>query len=464
MSKSSRDLTVGSLWRAIAALTLPMIIGIIATMSVSIVDTYFVGKLGTNELAALSFTFPITITIASLAIGLGAGAAAVVSQAIGAKNIKEAKRLATDSLLVATLIVLVISIIGLVTIEPLFMLLGAKGEVLSMIKRYMWIWYISMPFLVIPMVANAIIRAVGDAVWPSIIMVGAAVINIIATPILVFGWGPIPAFNIEGAAYGTLIARVFTLLLALYVAYYREKMIVLLVPALSEIVQSCKKVLKVGIPAGFGSAVNPLGVTIVTSVIATFGADAVAAFGVATRIESFACIPMFALSASIAPIVGQNWGANKKNRVLQAVKYCYLICCVWSAFILTLLYFLAEPISQALASDAALASESASYLGIATVGLWGYGIVIVSAAAFNALGRPLSSLGYYLFRTALLYVPLSVIAGVYFDIKAVYYAIAAANVVSGLVIGWYTLCWLKKADVCQRELKALSLEKNLYGE
>ena len=458
MSKSSRDLTVGSLWTAIAVLTLPMIIGIMATMSVSIVDTYFVGKLGTNELAALSFTFPITITIASLAIGLGAGAAAVVSQAMGAKNEKEAKRLSTDSLLIATLIVVIISIIGLLTIEPLFMLLGAQGDVLSMIKRYMWIWYISMPFLVVPMVANAILRAVGDAMWPSIIMIGAAVINIIATPILVFGWGPIPAFNIEGAAYGTLIARVFSLLLALYVAYYREKMIVLFVPALSEIVQSCKKVLKVGIPAGVGSAVNPFGVTIVTSVIATFGAETVAAFGVATRIETFACIPMFALSASIAPIAGQNWGANKKSRVLQAVKYCYVMCCVWSAFILTLLYFLAEPISQILSSDAAIAKESSNYLGIATIGLWGYGIVIVSAAAFNALGRPISSLGYYLLRTALLYVPLSVIAGMYFDIKMVYYAIAAANVLSGLTVGWYTLWWLKRDNICERQPNALDTQ------
>jgi putative MATE family efflux protein len=450
MSQASRDLTVGSLWMAIAVLTLPMIIGIMATMSVSIVDTYFVGKLGTNELAALSFTFPITITIASLAIGLGAGAAAVVSQAMGAKNEKEAKRLSTDSLIIATLIVVIISIIGLLTVEPLFTMLGAQGEVLSMITRYMWIWYISMPFLVVPMVANAIIRAVGDAVWPSIIMIGAAVINIIATPILVFGWGPIPAFDIEGAAYGTLIARVFSLLLALYIAYYHKKIIVLFVPALSEMIQSCKKVLKVGIPAGVGSAVNPFGVAIVTSVIATFGAETVAAFGVATRIETFACIPMFALSASIAPIAGQNWGANKKSRVLRAVKYCYFMCCVWSAFILTLLYFLAEPISQILSSDSAVAKESSSYLGIATIGLWGYGIVIVSAAAFNALGRPISSLGYYLFRTALLYVPLSVIAGMYFDIKAVYYAIAAANVLSGLVVGWYTLWWLRKATACQQ--------------
>jgi Na+-driven multidrug efflux pump len=275
-------------------------------------------------------------------------------------------------------------------------------------------------------------------------MIGAAVINIIATPLLVFGWGPIPAFNIEGAAYGTLIARVFSLILALYIAYCREKMIVLLVPALSEMIHSCKKVLKVGIPAGLGSAVNPFGVTFVTGVIATFGAETVAAFGVATRIETFACIPMFALSASIAPIVGQNWGANKKHRVLQAVKSCYLMCCIWSAFILTLLYFLAEPISQALSSDAGIAKESSSYLSTATIGLWGYGIVIVSAAAFNALGRPMSSLSYYLFRTALLYVPLSVIAGIYFDIKSVYVAIAAANVLAGLVVGWYTLWWLKK--------------------
>ena len=149
MSKSSRDLTQGSLWKAIAVLTLPMVVGIIATMSVSIVDTYFVGKLGTQELAALSFTFPITITIASLAIGLGAGAAAVVSQSIGAKNPKEAKRLSTDSLILATLIVIVVSLLGLATIKPLFSLLGAEGEVLSMIERYMWIWYISMPFFAI---------------------------------------------------------------------------------------------------------------------------------------------------------------------------------------------------------------------------------------------------------------------------------------------------------------------------
>jgi Na+-driven multidrug efflux pump len=120
------------------------------------------------------------------------------------------------------------------------------------------------------------------------------------------------------------------------------------------------------------------------------------------------------------------------------------MCCVWSAFILTLLYFVAEPISRVLSSDAGIAKESSSYLGIATIGLWGYGIVIVSAAAFNALGRPMSSLGYYLFRTALLYVPLSVVAGIYFDIKSVYVAIAAANVLSGLVVGWYTLWWLKK--------------------
>jgi Na+-driven multidrug efflux pump len=120
------------------------------------------------------------------------------------------------------------------------------------------------------------------------------------------------------------------------------------------------------------------------------------------------------------------------------------MCCIWSVFILVSLHFLAEPFSQALASDVAVAKESASYLGIVTVGFWGYGIVIVSAAAFNALGRPISSLGYYLFRTALLYVPLSVIAGAYFDIKGVYYGIAFANVISGLIIGWYTLWWLKK--------------------
>nr|WP_136251826.1 MATE family efflux transporter [Ningiella ruwaisensis] len=445
MAKSDRDLTQGSIYQSIANLTLPMVAGIVAVFSVSIVDTYFVGKLGTNELAALSFTFPVTMAIASLASGLGAGAASVVSRSVGAKDRSTAKRRSTDSLILATLIVLVISLAGFFSIEPLFGLLGAKGEVLQLLTRYMQIWYISMPFLVIPMVANAVIRSVGDAFWPSLIMIGAAVVNVAATPLLIFGYGPIPSLGIEGAAYGTLVARILTFIFALYLAYFREQLIVIALPPIQELMASIKEVLKIALPAGAGSVVNPIGIAVVTSILASYGDATVAAFGVATRIESFACIPMLALSAAIGPIAGQNWGAGNRGRVLEALKKCYLICFVWALLLAVIFYFAALPIANALASSEKVGEEAYRYLSVVTLSLFGYGIVIVSSAAFNSLGHSVTGLAYYLIRTAMLYVPLSFFASLYFDSQAIYYAIAASNLLAGVIVASFCLWWLNKA-------------------
>lgn len=172
-SKKSEDknsLVEGPILPIIFRLGMPTAFGIVAIFSISIVDTYFVGQLGTDQLAALSFTFPVTMAVASLSVGLGAGASSVVSRAIGAGDKTHAKRLSTDSLLLAGVLVMFISAVGYFTITPLFTLLGASGDVLTYITQYMRIWYISMPFLVIPIVANAIIRSVGNALWPSFIM------------------------------------------------------------------------------------------------------------------------------------------------------------------------------------------------------------------------------------------------------------------------------------------------------
>ena len=223
---AARDLTQGSIPKALFSLAGPMILGIIAIKSVAVIDTYFVAKLGILELTALSFSFPVAMTVTSIAIGLGAGASSVVSRAVGANNLDDAKRLTTDALILAMLLVSAIAIAGYIFVRPLFSLLGANGEVLNLIVRYMQIWFAALPFVVIPMVANAVLRAVGDAFWPSLIMIMSAFINIGLTPLLIFGWGPIPAYHIEGAAYGTFIAQVFATMFVIWLVIGREHLLV----------------------------------------------------------------------------------------------------------------------------------------------------------------------------------------------------------------------------------------------
>ncbi len=443
MASSSRDLTQGSINRALYSLAGPMMFGIIAVISVSIIDTYFVGKLGTTELTALSFTFPVTMAVTSIAIGLGAGAASVVSRAVGAGNAEDAKRLTTDSLVLAMIIVSALSISGFLSVRYVFALMGAEGEVLDMIVRYMRIWYVAMPFLVIPMVANAALRAIGDAFWPSLIMIGSAFINMALTPLLIFGWGPIPGFNIEGAAYGTFAAQIFTTIFAIWLIAVREHMIAWVKPPLQELVHSWQRVLTVGIPAALGNAVNPVGVAIITSILAGFGDPTVAAFGVASRIEAFAAIPMLALSSAIGPISGQSWGKGNVERVIHALKQSYLACFIWSLLLAVVLAVFAGPLVAMFAPDPSVAAEAKRYLMIVPITLWGYGCVIVAAGCYNSLGKSVSGLGFYLVRTALLYVPLSIAASMLAGSEAVYIAISISNALAGLMCTFLSLRWLK---------------------
>lgn len=335
-----------------------------------------------------------------MAIGLGTGAASVVSRMIGADDRDAAKRIVTDSLVLGLILVIILCAIGFLTIRPLFLLLGAKVETLEFIVRYMKIWYASMPFLVIPMIANAIIRSVGDAFWPSAIMVTSAIINIALTPLMIFGWGSVPAFGIEGAAWATLIARVFTFVMALLVLIYREKLIEITIPAFNILAKSWRDVIVIAGPAAAGNMVNPVGITIVTAILAVLGEATVAAFGVATRIESFAAIPMLALSAAIGPVVGQNWGADKKERITEALKFCYAICFGWTILLSGLLYYFGEWIVSQFSNDQTVITEAALYLQIVPISLWGYGITVVAAGAFNAIGKSMTGLGIYLIRTA----------------------------------------------------------------
>lgn len=443
---SDRNLVEGSVAQRLMQLTLPMIVGVIAVLSISVVDTYFVGQLGTNPQAALSFSFPVTLTVASLAIGLGAGAGSVVSRAIGADDRDRAKRLSTDSLVLASLVVLVVSAAGYTTTEPLFAALGASDAILPLVVSYMRIWFLSMPFLVVPMVANALIRASGDAVVPSTIMVGAAVANVILTPGFIFGWGPLPELGFEGAAVSTLVSRALTFVGALAVVVFRERMITTVRPALADLLASWRSIVEVAGPAAAGNMINPLGITAITAILAGFGDVTVAAFGVATRIESLCAIPMFALSASIGPVTGQNWGAGRRDRVLRAVKLGYGTCVAWSIAVAVALWLGAPLAAAGLASTDAVAQEAIVYLTYVPLTLGGYGIVIVGAGAFNGLGKSTLGLAFNLLRTGLLYVPLSWLAARWADSQAVYLAVAASNAAAGTTVAITSIRWLSRTD------------------
>jgi putative MATE family efflux protein len=225
MQEPKAKLTEGLVGRHLLDMTLPVLLGITMMMGQAFIDAWFLGRVGDRALAAHAFAFPILMIVTSVAIGLGAGTSSVVARAIGANDLRRARRLATDSLFLSFLITAGFCILGVLTINPLFRLLGAPDDMIPMIRSFMLILYSGVPFVVVGMVGMASMRATGDTRLPSKLMILGSILNVLLDPIFIFGFGPVPALGLNGAAVAALLARGVIFVGALYLLRGRLNMI-----------------------------------------------------------------------------------------------------------------------------------------------------------------------------------------------------------------------------------------------
>ncbi len=326
---SKRDLTTGSIPQILVRLALPMMLGIMSMVAFNLIDTYFVGKLGKKELAALTFTFPIILIVFSIIQGLGMGATALIAKSIGRNDRKKAARETTDSIILTLILTGSFVIIGLLTIGQVLKILGADGETAAMAKEYLQIWFIALFFVSAPFVGNSAIRATGDTQTPTYIMLFAVLINAILDPILIFGYFGLPAMGLRGAAIATAISRGMTMIFSFYILIKREKLITFEIPSRQVIIGCWKSILYIALPSGLARLVVPIATGVITAMLASYGEFAVAAYGVGSRIEFLANSVIFALAACIGPFVGQNLGKGRLDRVRESVKLSNRFAIVW---------------------------------------------------------------------------------------------------------------------------------------
>ena len=430
MNKKPR-LIDGPIGKILVKMTIPMVLGIISIVAFNLVDAFFVAKLGTDALAALSFTFPVVLFIGSIALGLGIGASAVISRAIGEGNTHKVQRLTTDSLILAILLVAIFVVIGLFTITPVFRSLGADENTIGLIRQYMKIWYLGMIFLVIPMVGNNAIRAAGDTLIPGIIMITGALINTVLDPILIFGLGPFPRMEIAGAALATLIARACTMVIALFVLIKREKMLTFGLDSLKSVFYSWKQILYVGLPNAATRIIIPVGLGILTRIVSAYGTCAVAAVGVAYRIDFFAIAVVAALSSVINPFIGQNWGAGKYHRVVKGLSYSKRFSFFWGIAVFIVLAWLARPIASLFNKNPIVINIIVLYLRIVPLGYCMLGILLISVAALNVLHKPFHASLLMITQMFVLCVPLALLGSWLAGLMGIFAAIAAADLIAG---------------------------------
>lgn len=433
MKPTQARLTQGPVGRHLVNMTLPVMFGIFMMMLQAFADAYFIGQVGDRPLAAVSFAFPILMVVTSVAIGLGAGTSSVVARAIGADNERRARRLATDSLILSFSITAVISFIGVLTVEPLFLALGAPPAMLPLIEGYMLLLYISVPFVVVGMVGISSMRATGDTRLPSKLMVLAAIVNVVLDPLFIFGLGPVPAMGLNGAGLAALFSRIFIFAATLYFMRHRANMLSFRKPEFQEMKDSWRDVLHVGIPAAGTNAIIPAATAVITAMLARHGPEAVAGFGVASRIEALLLVIFYALSAIIGPFVGQNMSSGKADRIFEALKLCTFFC-LGAGLVIAAVLAASSGFLPGLFSDSAeVTGVTRLFLWIAPISYGAYGMVMVMNAAFNGMGKPIPAVYVSIARMLVLYVPIAFVLDRFFGVAGIFAAYAVANVVTGFL-------------------------------
>lgn len=405
---NKKNVLTGSIPKHMFRLALPSVGGMFAITIFNITDTFFVSKLGTDSLAAMGFTFPVIMIIGAFSGGISLGAGSILARAMGSGNQHKMKRIATDGILLSILIVLFISIIGLFTVRPLFSLLGAEGESLEQVIKYMTIWYGGAFVIVVPPVSDASMRAMGDMVRPLLVMLTCAIFNMILDPILIFGLLGFPAMGIEGAAWATIISRLFGMALTLSFVFFHYHLIDFKYESLKELLTSWSDILKIGIPNVLVRLLPQLLRAFMTRLAASIvlGAGAVAALAAGQRIESFATIASMAVGTALVPIIGQNYGAKQYERVTQVRKLVIRISIIYGG----ILFLAALPLAPSLASifskDPQVISLTATYVRIIFISSIGLNQYNWLSESFNAVGKPKYPLFLNIVGTALILVTL----------------------------------------------------------
>lgn len=437
--KDRHGLLSAPISRVLLNMSLPNLIGIMTVLGFSLADTFFISQLGTEALAAISFTFPVTLVVSSIAIGIGAGVSTNLGRLIGSGNAPKAKVFLHDALLLTFALTVSLAALGGIFIDPLFRLLGANASSLPLIHNYMWYWYLGAPLLVLLMVGNQGLRSTGDTRSPAMIMVLAAIINLILDPLLIFGLGPFPRLEIQGAAIATVISWFVALSLSGYLLIIKRKM---LTPAAFDIDRmraNWGKLAHIAQPAALMNLINPLANGVIMAMLARIDHSAVAAFGAGTRLESVLLIVVMALSSSLMPFIAQNLGAGQPQRAKAALLLSLKFILVFQTLLYIPLAFFAQPLAQLFTTDPQVLEWLSFYILVLPCAYGPLGMVIIFATALNAYHRPINSLVINLCRLVLLMLPLAALGSFIGGVKGLLLALPMTNILMGIACYWLAL-------------------------
>jgi len=434
-----RNLLADPIPRLVRSIAIPASAGYLFNTLFNVTDTWFAGRISTDALAALSLSFPVFFVVIAVASGLSTGVSALLANVVGSGRIDEARTLASRSLLFTLFASLAITAIGIAGCGPAFRLMGAAEEPARLATDYMLIIFSGSVFFNLNHVFNAFLVARGDThTYRNVLLVGV-VLNAILDPWFMYGGFGVPAMGFNGIAGSTVLIQAAASVY-LYMTVRRRVLIKPGLAALRPDGESYRQILAQSGPAILNMSTIGIGILVLTYFVNAHGTAAVAAYGIATRIEQIVLLPAIGLNVAVLAVVGQNNGAGQFARAREAVKSALQF---GGAILIPgslAMMFLPDAAMRIFSSDPAVMAPGAQYLRVAAFILYAYVMLFVMAAALQAIKLPMFAVWIGLYRQ--LIAPVLIIYGLSrwtdLGLWSVWISVFFTTWSSAFVIGWYT--------------------------
>ena len=443
-----KDLTTGKEGRRILNFAIPMLLGNVLQQMYNVVDSIIIGKvLGKEALAAVGANFPLIFALISFVVGIAIGATVIIAQYYGAKQMDMVKRTIDTLYIFMFFASIALTIIGISFSESIFRLIDLPEEVIPMAVSYFNIYAIGFVFFFGFQGTSAILRGLGDSKTPLYFLVVSTIINIGLDVlfVVIFRWG------IEGVAAATVIAQAGAFLSIVWYLNKYHKFLDFSPLKMKFDRGIFKKSLQIGLPSGFQQTAVAIGFLALYRIVNTFGTPTVAAYSVATRIDSFATMPAMAFSAAISTFVGQNIGANKNERIGKGLKATLLMISVLALTISACTVIFAEPLMRLFTNkeDYEVVAIGVSYLQIVSPFYMVFSMMFIFNGALRGAGDTLFPMFITIMALRIIRLPLSYLLSLHFGAIGIWWGIPIAWAFGVLASSLYykTGRWKKKAVV-----------------
>ena len=419
-----------SIWRLLMRFSGPSIISMLVASSYNLVDAIFIGRLGSDALAAMAISFPLMSIFVAMGMGIAVGASSFISRRLGAGKKDEANLVAANAISWFVIIAIIMAVIVLLNLAGLLRLFGATGAVLDYAMKYMFIETTFLVFNFFSVVLAELVRAEGNPLLASASQITAGTINCIMDPILIWGWGIFPELGIAGAAWATTTGRVVSI--AILLGYLLSKRssynlrLKLFIPKLKII----REIYRVGFATVIRMSAASFVQIISARIASSFGVIPLATLGVLVRVNSFVFMPCAGISQGMLPVIGYNFGAKKLKRVAEAVTKGAFAGFIWGMFILIIIMVFARQVMSIFNSDPEFLAIGTTAVRIFSLSYFVTGVQMTLSSYFQGTGKGLASIIVTSSRQILFLIPSILVSSSLFGLTGLWAAFPVADFLS----------------------------------